>query len=338
MSSPIPRARGSTVRRAALVLSLFGFQVPLAAQEVVVSSGAAALRLENGRIFWSIGCGDEFSPLRSHVRTQPLGLGAAGMRTLYSPAECRGDRVASADLATHGSEVFWITAEGRVMATSAAAPEGFPARVVATGSRAAAGGSIALTREHVFWTEGARVMRARRAGGPVQTVETVWTAEPADRNHPRQLQGAADGRVFFLHGTRLRALLPWDAGRYVPVPFGDGVTAYHVQPDGNVVYAAGTGPYVVFSRTPEGGPRQLYRSTAAAVQVDALEAHGGTVFWHVRGRYDGGPVMRLPAGAAAPTALTSPVFSDPGTLHSDGLSVVWASGGRVYRLRVDTSR
>src|SRR4051812_41797057 len=227
---------GRATRRIVLLGTALAVPASLAAQQAVVESGAANVELANGQLFWSIGCGDDFSPAVSHVRTQPLSGGAVAMRTLYMPAGCGADRVAPAGIATDGTDVFWVTGDGRVMAIAASAPSRSATRLVAAGSPAAATGAIALGRSDVFWSEGTRVLRAPRSGGDATVIYTGTASDPP----VRQLQAADDGRVFILGADRLRALLPLGTtGRYALVPVAGGVTAFRVQPGGAVVYAAG---------------------------------------------------------------------------------------------------
>src|ERR1700682_2297447 len=104
----------------AVVLCLNGMATPAHADtfdvpQLFVHDNVEGMALQGTTLFWETNCGGECSPARSRLRsTNSRGTGGIGS-TLYYPAACHADRVASGNVAVDNTNVFWLTGDGRLV-------------------------------------------------------------------------------------------------------------------------------------------------------------------------------------------------------------------------------
>lgn len=324
---------------ALLLLALLALCLPrpALAQELYVRGQVDGLAVSRSLLFWKAGCGDDFTPVRSFVRSAPAAEAAPREPvTLFHPPACGPDRVASRNLAVDSTHIYWITGDRRLVRLrqdGTAAPQTVSA-VPGRGEDS----HLAIAGGWVVWTDGAAVHRVRLDGAPV--LETVLRAG-ALRERPGKIAGRGAGYVVQA-GERLYELTPLGGGaRFVPTPIASAGAATAFAESGGTLYVGvpGGSGYSIVAIPREGAPRTLFTASGPSprVRVRHIWIDGGTLYWHAADE-SGGPVMRMAAtgGGASPLTRDIRISPDSPMVASSGY-LFWTSNEGLIRLPLAAS-
>ena len=316
-----------------LFLVLLGLPGPAPAQEIYVRGQVDGLAVAGGQLFWKAGCGDDFNPARSYVRSAPTAEGAPRTpATLFHPEACGPDRVASRNVAANSAFVYWISGDRRLVRLrqdGAGAPETL-LEVPGRGEDS----FLAVAGEWIVWTDGAAVHRVRREGS--RALETVLRAG-AVRERLGRISGRGGGYVVQA-GERLYDLIPLRAGGpfiATPIAASTGATAF-VESAGTVYagVARSGGGYSLIAIPREGAPRTLHSVAGRSPRerVRQLAVEGDTIYFQAADESPGA-VMRLAVAGGAPSALTRDIRIAPESpmVASSGY-LFWTTNFALYRL------
>ena len=290
--------------------------------------------LDGTTLYWDTTCTPGGTVPRSHIRTAPgEDAGTPVTRTLYNPALCRADHVASQNVVVGGPgpSAYWISHDGQILRQPVSAS--FTRRPTHVGSVSGVDTNgccwLTIANGYLYWTRASRLYRMPLAGGPEESIF---------RGHSELTHLLHDGQgsLLFLDGEQLTRLRRIHAGpRYFwqshviqgPV---SAFTYFH----GEVYYgvdARGASYYIV-SQDPESDtPRQrrIFTSHLARIPggryptIDAIAADGPYVFWHPIVNGSTGPIMRWSRTDGSVLPLTLNIRID-GQLAADGQSVFWS--------------
>jgi len=312
--------------------------------DVYVEDWAESLVSAPPQLYWKAGCGDDFSPQRSHVRTVPAAIPGGAVprpligRDIFNPLLCGPDRVASRNIAVDDSHVYWITGDRRLVRIRRDAAGGLPESVLSVRPANDAGYSLAVSDGWIAWTDGSGVFRAQIAllGDGRPSTDTIL--EPGGPDRVRELVPAASGYVLLL-GSRLARLTPslGDPRRFMlfRLAASQGVTAFAVL--GNQIYLAlprREGAYSIGTLGTGATYQTLHVAPDALPddRVDQIAVAGDALYWHVV-RRGGGPIMRWPLAGGAAARVTADIRlpADSRLIATPGY-LFWASDRAIMRL------
>lgn len=332
------RVRGQRPRQwAALLLFAllaFGLAGPASAQEIFVRGQVDGLAVAGDRLFWKAGCGDDFTPPRSYVRSAAAAA-EAPLRTPtthFNPEGCTPDRVASRNLAADSAHVYWITGDRRLVRIRQDRTGSLETLLEVPGR--GEDSFLAVAGEWIVWTDGAAAYRVRR-GGPAK-LETVLRPG-AVRERLGRISGRAEGYVVQA-GDRLYDLIPLRAGGpFIATPIAAAAGASAFAESGGTVYAGVSrrgGGYSVIAIPREGPLQTLYSTSGRSPRerIGQIWVESGTVYWHASDESPG-PVMRVPASGGGSSAMTRDLRISPESpmVVSSGY-LFWTTNLALYRL------
>jgi hypothetical protein len=269
---------------------------------------AAGVEMSGTTVIWNSGCGDDFTPPSSYLRTVDLALREPSPRTIYAPEGCGRDRIVSDDVGTDGIALYWMTADRRILTASLA---GGAVSELATFSSPSepSHASVAAGNGYAYWTEGTTIFRTQIADAS-HAVRQIYRGTALHR-----LRTAPDGTLYFLSNSELVKL----AASGDAIEIASGVSSFALAPS-FVVYATGQN---VWRQSATGGARTLLATLPRAGTVDALAVDSATAYAHLKPSIGGAPIFRIPlAAGAAASALTTDLESGL-DVQSDGTDIVW---------------
>jgi hypothetical protein len=303
--------------------------------ELFVEDRVGGMTIQGTTLYWYANCGDEFSPLRSMLRGKPSqdAPGLSNQVTLYYPQTCQPNRIASTNVAVDETNIYWIAGDGRIMSLPRnSVGTVAPVEMRRTGLGSGTSNSIAVDGNYFYWGEPNRLMRASKTSSTT-AAETIYTGLDV-----RLIRPAGDGSIYFISGTRLVVLQPF--GRFFLPRYIDGnVRDYAL--DGSRVYwtsnVGGTSYIRSQVRGVPGGSSLLYTADSRTPEINSLVVDATSIYAQTRQRAGGGPILRLPLGGGAATAITA--FLNIGNqLLSDGEYLFWVDHNTgIYRLRINAS-
>lgn len=310
---------------------------PALAQELYVRGQVDGLAVSRSLLFWKAGCGDDFTPARSYVRSAPPADAAPREPvTLFHPPACGPDRVASRNLAVDSAHIYWITGDRRLVRLrqdGTLAPE----TLVAVPGRGE-DSHLAIAGEWIVWTDGAAVHRVRREGPHV--LQTVLRPG-ALRERPGRIAARGAGYVVQA-GERLYDVVPLgDGARFIATPIAAAGGASAFAESGGTLYAGVPGRgggYSIVAIPREGVPRTLFTASGSPrVRVRHIWTEGDTLYWQAADE-SGGPVMRMAAagGTASPLTRDIRISPDSPMIASSGY-LFWTSNEGLVRLPLSAS-
>jgi hypothetical protein len=288
-------------------------------------------------LYWATGCGREFSPARTRVRSvssrQPAPIEAdrlsADTQTLFNPAGCPESRVVPDAMAAFGEFVYWITGDGRVVRLERSAAAGATPRTLGRTDARSFGPDaelqIAVDDDFVYWSEPGGVFRMPATGGAhTRIYRTPGTIV--------QLAAGGDRTVYLLDGRRTGrlfvALDPQPGGTYEIVDLvGTAATTAFALDATRVYWASVTdGRYAIRSRsrtssgTSRWGATTTHFSSPSTARrirtIDNIAVDAAQIYWHVVADVSGGPVVRFDRASRVVTPITDwrlmgrPLLSD----------------------------
>src|SRR5437868_3003611 len=85
--------------------------------ELFIEDRVGGMTIQGTTLYWYANCGDDFSPLRSRLRSKPSQdtAGLSNQATLFYPLTCQPNSIASTNVAFDETNIYWITGDGRIM-------------------------------------------------------------------------------------------------------------------------------------------------------------------------------------------------------------------------------
>jgi hypothetical protein len=307
--------------------------------ELYVTDHVDGMALAGITLFWKVTCGGEFAGSRSYLKrigsnhvvgdSQPL-------TSMYGPAACQPDRVASANLAIDIADVYYITGDGSVARISRYVGGTTSPTILTTGavthniSGFPSCCSIAVDNTYVYWNDGNIVYRAGKSGGPRQQ---IYVATRAVRD--LRVYGNAD--LYLLAGNTLIQLQP-NAGAYRATHVAENASAFAL--DGARVYWSSIvgSSFAIKSALASDLTSQHLLALGHGVRapgIDNMAVDAANLYWHSTVNVSGGPIYRLSLSAApgsAPDAISTYLLMGS-PLLTDGLHLFWTDYNTgIYRL------
>lgn len=323
-------------------------RVAAQAPEVLVTDTyAEGLLLHGPDLYWKANCGDDFSPALSHVRVTEASATVSGSRsadvvarTLFQPAVCGPDRVASRNIAVDEQYVYWITGDRRVVRLSRYATRGTPATLYTAEPANETGYFLVVSDNYLLWSNGTSIRRGLVDG--TSTPQIILDSR-AGMREIHDLTAAEGRRFLFLNGRRLHVLTPLTAAAAaylaLPVRGPTEVGAFAVR--GNEVFMANAvrGAYsITASALDTSAIRGVFQASSDVhpqQRVDQLAVDDQNVYWHVVVDRRGGPIMRLPHTSTVASPVTDYLLMPFNTgLQSNGRFLFWAENEGIERLLV----
>ena len=305
--------------------------------ELWVRTRADGLVTAEDSLFWSVGCGDQFTPSQSEVGSRPFRGGEVCQH--FRPPECKGDRVASAAVAVDERHIYWLTGDGRVVSLPRQAIDETPLALCSMKAPPASEwprpSGIALVDDSVYWTESDTVYSVAKSGGQPHVVLRVPLAAAL-----RHLTPLDDQYLLCKSGHRLiridlKALSAEVIAEYVSCfAVGGGRIAFAMSVWGGAVTD-------VWSTLFLGDDVQHHYQTDSSrrTAIRALAMDDRHIYAHeVRDPTSGGPILRVPLSGAPTAPLTEHVMGSELPLVLGGGSVFYIDvNDGIYRVSTGTT-
>ncbi len=307
---------------------------PMDTPELYVSDAVDNITLKDGTLFWKSGCGE----LLDKSRLRSIAAGGSFSNTLYYPATCQLDRLASVNVAVDDLYAYWLAFDGHVARLRRGASSGeSPTYLITTTT--ALNSYIAVDNAYVYWTQNNLIYRAPKTGGSPELLQTRSAAV-------RDLRLGPDGRLYFIvvgSNTFLRARDNTPGGTNDLI--GAGVTAYAFNSTsaGRVYWVTtqtGSANLEVRSvRFDLGGYQLEYTIDGmGSPTVNTLAVDTVNLYWQETRGVSGGPILRHPfsPGPVEIEALTTNL-TGLSQLISSGRYLFWWQTEGIYRLPVNAA-
>lgn len=304
--------------------------------ERFVSDRVDNIALRGTKLFWKSTCGASPLPDRSRIRSVP-GRGSGGQgqwSTLFFPADCRSNRVASANIAVDDNYVYWLTMNGRIARLADTAGVGDSPAVLGRTTLTPINTSccsIAVDDTFLFWNERNKIYRMPKGGGDIALMFDY-------PSNVRDLR-ARNGVLFFLDAqAHLRIVEGADASNFIWFPIADHVASYSLNGTRVFWITRGGNNYAIFSTTypgTSGAHLEFSSPNGTELQPDALAVDDRRIYWHEVRNGTPGAIFALPIGSNVPRRLTDDLQLDP-PLLSDGRYLFFPeTSSGIYRLPVE---